>query len=292
MGLCISSPETAGISFHSNVKGGHVSFDRCLHRAERCHSFHHGLLFSDRPLRSEEKLWIRILQDETRWYGALRLGFTSVNPNSMNPTNLPPFACPDLTVLNGYWATGIPEDLCHKGTLISFWVNKKGTGMCQRSEDPVPRVLFSGLPRGKPLWAMLDLYGRTKAVQLLDSSLGKLPCSCTCLTNKVLDTKTAKRSQRLKTTKEMYCASNTGTFCPEQSNLVSHPESLNFRLFLEDEPNCVICLDKPADTILLPCCHCSFCKICAWKVQKQNGTCPLCRQKILRIQGIEVLEPS
>ncbi|XP_053319770.1 E3 ubiquitin-protein ligase NEURL3 [Spea bombifrons] len=355
MGSCVSS-EAEEISFHPVVKGHHISLDGCMHRAERWKSFHHGLLFSNRPLRCQEKLWVRVLQDAPQWNGALRLGFTSVDPDTIDPSRLPPFACPDLTRLNGFWAVAIPEDLCFPSNLISFWVNKKGQALCQGMEDRLPTVLFSGLPRKKLLWAMLDVYGQTKAIQLLNSKRGKLPEPCNCQPNKASQIQmavsnhgngtsdstsqiqmavsnhgngtsdstsqiqtsvsnhgngTSDSTSQIQTsvsnhgngtsdsTSQIQTAvSNPGNgtsdsgspcLCAEDSNCVSYLKNLNVCLFLEDEPYCVICQDDLADTQLLPCCHASFCKSCALKVQSQSARCPLCRQDIIHIQSIEAV---
>ncbi|XP_063301635.1 E3 ubiquitin-protein ligase NEURL3 [Pelobates fuscus] len=278
MGVCLSS-EPEGISFNPRVRGQHISWGRCLHHAERCHSFQNGLLFSDRPLRPQEKLWVRIVKDDPRWYGGLRLGFTSVDPDSLNPAELPPFACPNLTILNGYWAICIPEELSKIGALISFWVNRKGQALCQRKEDPQPIALFDGLPRNMPLWAIVDVYGQTKAVQLIDSCKGKLPCPCTCLTNKVSQSQTVCRTPN--------GSSYTCGSSPSNSNMTSHSESLHFPLYLEDDPYCVICQDSTSDTMLVPCGHCCFCKSCALKVHEQNSSCPLCRRTIHCLQNVD-----
>ncbi|XP_053319771.1 E3 ubiquitin-protein ligase NEURL1-like [Spea bombifrons] len=155
------------ISFHPVVKGHHISLDGCMHRAERYKSFNHGLLFSNRPLYYQEKIWVKVIEDEPHWHGALRLGFTSVDPDTIDPSRLPPFSCPDLNRRNGFWAVAVPEDLCYQNNLISFWVNKKGQALYQAMGDSCPTVLFSGLPRNGLLWAMIDVYGQTKAIQLL-----------------------------------------------------------------------------------------------------------------------------
>lgn len=45
---------------------------------------------------------------------------------------------------------------------------------------------------------------------------------------------------------------------------------------LDSEPDCVICLCDPKDTVLFPCFHFSVCKECVLKI----GKCPVCRTRI------------
>ncbi|XP_052190215.1 uncharacterized protein LOC127799950 [Diospyros lotus] len=45
-----------------------------------------------------------------------------------------------------------------------------------------------------------------------------------------------------------------------------------------DSGTCVICLDKPNDTIVLPCGHMCMCSECVEKWRLYNDTCPICRK--------------
>ena len=41
---------------------------------------------------------------------------------------------------------------------------------------------------------------------------------------------------------------------------------------------CVICMDAPVETVLVPCCHACACADCASLLMVlNNGTCPVCR---------------
>ncbi|KAM4677676.1 E3 ubiquitin-protein ligase NEURL3 [Discoglossus pictus] len=285
MGSCISS-ESEGIAFHPNTRGYNISLSDCKCRAQRNNSFHDGLLFSDRPLKPHERVWVKILQHEERWHGALRVGVTSVDPSIMDPALLPPYACPDLTILNDFWAIGLSQHLFNAGTVLCFWVDTKGRVFCQKDGDQLPSILFAGVPKKTPLWAMLDVYGQTKAVQLLGCSRKLKPSpTCSCCPDQVP------------------CTVNTGKSLPSpkspsttQDHLIDeHLSSMtqDFSLSLEeDDLICVICQDRSSDTMLLPCCHRSFCFFCSKKVQKQNARCPLCRQDILLLQKICFSKPS
>merc|ERR1711964_715561 len=46
---------------------------------------------------------------------------------------------------------------------------------------------------------------------------------------------------------------------------------------------CVVCIDNPKDTVVLPCRHMCMCSECAQAVRNQRGKCPMCRTDIERL---------
>ena len=52
----------------------------------------------------------------------------------------------------------------------------------------------------------------------------------------------------------------------------------------EDERICVVCLENPSNTVLLPCGHANFCAGCAAEVHRD--CCPLCRQRVTGVHRI------
>uniref|UniRef100_A0A4W5PQ48 E3 ubiquitin-protein ligase NEURL1 n=1 Tax=Hucho hucho TaxID=62062 RepID=A0A4W5PQ48_9TELE len=104
------------------------------------------------------------------WSGALRLGFTAKDPSRINPDSLPKYACPDLVSQSGFWAKALPEEFANEGNVIAFWVDKKGR-VFYRINESNPMLFFSGVRTGEPLWALIDVYGLTRGVQLLESEI-------------------------------------------------------------------------------------------------------------------------
>ena len=39
---------------------------------------------------------------------------------------------------------------------------------------------------------------------------------------------------------------------------------------------CVVCLDEPCDTLLVPCGHMCLCATCAETLRQRTGVCPVC----------------
>ncbi|XP_023282735.1 E3 ubiquitin-protein ligase NEURL1-like, partial [Seriola lalandi dorsalis] len=107
-----------------------------------------------------------ITKKQCCWSGALRLGFTCKDPSRINPDTLPKYACPDLVSQSGFWAKALPEELSNEGNVISFWVDKKGR-VFYRINDSSSMLFFSGVHVSEPLWALIDVYGLTRGVQLL-----------------------------------------------------------------------------------------------------------------------------
>lgn len=112
---------------------------------------------------------LQITKKQCCWSGALRLGFTSKDPSRINPDTLPKYACPDLVSQSGFWAKALPEELSNEGNVVSFWVDKKGR-VFYRINDSSPMLFFSGVLISEPLWALIDIYGLTRGVQLLGKS--------------------------------------------------------------------------------------------------------------------------
>lgn len=115
-------------------------------------------------------LWpLQITKKQCCWSGALRIGFTSKDPSRINPDSLPKYACPDLVSQSRFWAKALPEELSNEGNVISFWVDKKGR-VFYRINDSSPMLFFSGVQVSEPLWALIDVYGLTRGIQLLGES--------------------------------------------------------------------------------------------------------------------------
>lgn len=142
----------------------HLDARRCT--AQRCATFHDGIVFSQRPVPPGEPVALRVLWHETRWYGGLRVGFTRLDPAQVSAPSLPPFVCPDLEQQSPTWAAMLPEGSALLGDVIHFWVNCRGRLYARVNAGP-RLLLRKGVPLDAPLWAVMDVYGTTKAIELL-----------------------------------------------------------------------------------------------------------------------------
>ncbi|XP_062866457.1 E3 ubiquitin-protein ligase NEURL1 [Trichomycterus rosablanca] len=161
--------------FHPSAKGSQIIMDMAQRCVKRQASFCNAITFSNRPIALYEQVRLKITKKQCCWSGALRLGFTSKDPSRINPDSLPKYACPDLVSQSGFWAKALPEELANEGSLVAFWVDKKGR-VFYRVNGSSPMLFFSGVRTNEPLWALIDVYGLTRGVQLLESEI--VPPDC------------------------------------------------------------------------------------------------------------------
>ena len=77
--------------------------------------------------------------------------------------------CPpraDLTNKPGYWAKALAERLAVEGELLAFWATSSGDVHFSLNGEE-KGVFFSGVDTRGPLWALVDIYGNSTAVQLV-----------------------------------------------------------------------------------------------------------------------------
>ncbi|XP_058390522.1 E3 ubiquitin-protein ligase NEURL3 [Diceros bicornis minor] len=162
------------LRFHAEAKGAQVRLDAARSSARRCATFRDGVVFSQRPVRPGERVALRVLWHEARWCGGLRVGFTRLDPARLAARSLPPFVCPDLELQSPTWAAVLPEGSAFPGNVVCFWVNRRGRLFAEVNAGP-PLLLRTGVLMGAPLWAVMDVYGTTKAIQLLDATASAFP---------------------------------------------------------------------------------------------------------------------
>ncbi|XP_023653685.2 E3 ubiquitin-protein ligase NEURL1 isoform X2 [Paramormyrops kingsleyae] len=177
---CLPAQQCGGfpispLLFHPNAKGSQIIMDLAHKAVKRQASFCNAITFSNRPIAQYEQVRLKITKKQCCWSGALRLGFTAKDPSRINPDSLPKYACPDLVSQSGFWAKALPEEFANEGNIIAFWVDKKGR-VFYRINDSSPMLFFSGVRTIEPLWALIDVYGLTRGVQLLDSEI--VPPDC------------------------------------------------------------------------------------------------------------------
>lgn len=231
-------PET--LRFHPEAKGAQVHLDTRRSTACRCATFHDGIVFSQRPVRPGERVALRVLGHQSGWYGGLRVGFTRLDPAHVSAPSLPPFLCPDLEQQSPTWGAMLPDGCALAGDVVRFWVTRRGWLWAQVNAGP-RLLLRKGVRTGAPLWAVMDVYGTTKAIELLDPAASAFPTAA--------------------------------PWAPREDTQLSEPEATAGE-------ECVICLHQAANTCLVPCGHMHFCSYCAWRVFAEVAKCPVCRWEI------------
>jgi len=57
----------------------------------------------------------------------------------------------------------------------------------------------------------------------------------------------------------------------------------------EENPSCALCFDAVPDAALMECGHGGICFRCASKLLKLKGNCPLCREPVLLVLKIDIV---
>lgn len=79
----------------------------------------------------------------------------------------------DLTDKDGYWAKAVNEKYAVKGAELYFYVAKNGVvyyGINGGSKE----VFFTGVDTSTRLWAMIDVYGNSKIIELVNKQLNNV----------------------------------------------------------------------------------------------------------------------
>ncbi|OUC49796.1 Neuralized [Trichinella nativa] len=124
-----------------------------------------ALVFSNRPVQTNEYFGFKIVEVDDSWSGTLRIGITNWNPKALQFC-LPKFACPDLIELKCSWAKAINERYCKKGHRFLFSVNKQGE-MTYTVNGHSRGLFLSGIKSWMEMYVVIDIYGHCKAVQLI-----------------------------------------------------------------------------------------------------------------------------
>ena len=171
----VKSSQAPPLEWHP-VHGDNIRLSEGRSLASRREGFCRSVVFSQRPLQLGEKLWLRLVSvSQQGWRGGLRLGVSAVSPSQWTASSLPKYLCPDMTSRGGVWARAMPEKYAREGHVIFLCV--KSTGQLVWGVNGKEKgVLVSGVDVSSPLWAVVDVYGSTNAVQLIDprSSLANI----------------------------------------------------------------------------------------------------------------------
>lgn len=172
------------LSFHSTAHGASVQLSdgNCL--ATRCaNSATDAIVFGSRPLAANERVRIELLVaggggggGEDRWptassaaaavAGHLRLGLTDADPAQLTASDLPEFAYPDLVDREHFWIRPVDRYIGER-TPRSVTVCLIPDGSLMFGPDREARVvLIKNLPL-VPVWLVIDVYGRTTGVRII-----------------------------------------------------------------------------------------------------------------------------
>lgn len=56
--------------------------------------------------------------------------------------------------------------------------------------------------------------------------------------------------------------------------------------FTESKKECIICMSKEPNSVLIPCGHLGLCMACAREIQRNSKQCPVCRSVIDQVHQV------
>lgn len=94
----------------------------------------------------------------------------SHDPATINGSELPRYACPDLTNKPGYWAKAVPERFAEQSNTLFFYFNRNGDVMFGLNNED-KGLFFSGVNTSGPLWALVDIYGNSTSMEFIGKGI-------------------------------------------------------------------------------------------------------------------------
>ncbi|KAK6033684.1 zinc finger, C3HC4 type [Ostertagia ostertagi] len=159
-----SSTNFDALRFHQ-MAGRHVSLNSMRNIATRCGSeYTQGYVFSERPIRNNEKVVIEVIGVQQLYKGGLAFGVTCCDPSTLRSTDLPDDSS-DLIEMPQYWV-GIKDIALQPrvNTVLSFWITDAGEVKFEKDQGLARTVLH--VDNSLPLYMYFDLYGSTQAIKL------------------------------------------------------------------------------------------------------------------------------
>ena len=160
------------VAFHPTARGSAVCFvSGRADLAERGpEALGGGVVFSARPVKPKQRVCLELRRRrrhgapavDEQVPGSARLGFTRHDPATLGNA-LPPFAVPDLSDRDGFWARVVGDAGAGR---VTVWL--EDNGVARWNVDGVDLgVLVDALPVDVPLWLLVDLYGPVTGARLI-----------------------------------------------------------------------------------------------------------------------------
>uniref|UniRef100_A0A1I7U091 RING-type E3 ubiquitin transferase n=1 Tax=Caenorhabditis tropicalis TaxID=1561998 RepID=A0A1I7U091_9PELO len=153
------------LRFHY-IKGTHITFDTFRNRATRDQAeYSQGYVFTERPIKNNEKVMIQIEQVQRMYEGGLAFGVTCCDPATIRPSELPEDSS-DLVEQPQYWV-GIKDIALQPKaeSILSFWITDTGEVKFEIDTNGPRTVLH--VDNSLELYMYFDVYGSTISIKLL-----------------------------------------------------------------------------------------------------------------------------
>ncbi|XP_008194695.1 protein neuralized-like [Tribolium castaneum] len=140
-----------------------VTHDGTIARRTNTSFFTRGLVFTNRPIRINEKVTFKLMELSEGLGGFVYVGFTSRDPD-----NLQGVTCQHLAKGSGFWSWFFPKELCGTRSTLFYYIGEGGE--VHYGVDGVEKGLFEGVVRtNQSLWPLFDIFGNSSGVRLIEA---------------------------------------------------------------------------------------------------------------------------
>lgn len=153
------------VQFH-HVHGPNAQLSKNKLVARRTQNFCQALVFSNRVILPNERVYIKVLEIAKGWSGTIRFGFTAVDPATLR-YHMPKHACPDMTNAGHTWARALADEVVRRNSVIHFSYNTNGY-IHYGINNQDCGLFHANVKTNQNLWFIVDIYGLTASVELID----------------------------------------------------------------------------------------------------------------------------
>ncbi|CAL8355492.1 unnamed protein product [Boreogadus saida] len=269
------------LHFHQ-LRGAHIkTLDKqTVSRGEHARE-ERTLVFTDRPLRSGETVFIKVTKSSPARAGSLSYGVTSCDPAVLRPSDLP-YNPEALVDRKEFWAVcRVPTPL-QSSDILGFLVTAEGEVILSHNGTNVGMQVC--VDNSRPLWMFFGLHGAVTQLRILGSThLGepRPPSNPGSPPSSSPHTPSALGSGRSDPVLNGGLYSVGAGSSPESPGKLS--KSLSFPAAAQGAwpDECSICYENAVDTVIYACGHMCLCYTCGLKLKKMsNACCPICRRQI------------
>ncbi|PIC16029.1 hypothetical protein B9Z55_022781 [Caenorhabditis nigoni] len=171
------------LRFH-HIKGCHITLNPFRNIATRDQAeYSQGYVFTERPIKNNEKVMIQVNQVQRLYEGGLAFGVTCCDPATVQVSSLPEDSS-DLVEMPEYWV-GIKDIALQPkpNSILSFWITDSGKNFDKKNSEINCKFLFSGevkfemdsngprtvlhVDNSLKLYMYFDVYGSTLSIKLM-----------------------------------------------------------------------------------------------------------------------------
>uniref|UniRef100_A0A7N4NPH7 Neuralized E3 ubiquitin protein ligase 1 n=1 Tax=Sarcophilus harrisii TaxID=9305 RepID=A0A7N4NPH7_SARHA len=274
------------LRFHQ-LRGAHIKIldEQTVARLEHARE-ERTLVFTSRPLRVGETIFVKVNKSNTSRPGTLSYGVTTCDPGTLRPSDLP-YNPEALVDRKEFWAVCRVPGPLHSGDILGFMVTADGE--LHLSHNGAAAGMQLCVDVSQPLWMLFSLHGAITQIRVLGSTIltergvpslpsspASSPTSPTGLCSRLSDPLLSACSSGPPGSSLSGTAPNSPVSLPE-SPLSPGPGPGPGPW--SDE--CTICYENTVDTVIYTCGHMCLCYSCGLRLKKTvHACCPICRRVI------------